>query len=348
MQRKRAVVLNDTSWEHHHGCAKVMANLRDGLASSGIDIASSFPVGKDWRKDKRICADISSCDILVVNGEGTIHDDTAMAQSLVASGEFATKWGVPAILINSTWHSNSLELAEKARFFKNIYVRESRSQAELAKNGVKSAVVPDLTFMSCKESLSDELREGVIVTDSVYNDISEKLYCTSKNHNDIDFIPLLAPFKIRETSGKFIEKYIKYKIYGLVSEQLEALGLVRQHYISMRYVLPSVEDILNAFLSHKLVVCARFHGLCFALQTLTPFVAIGSNSHKVEGILEDVGLAEGGILTADEIDLDFMEFMSNKGFTSQEIQLICSYNSEAKIKIKEMFSAIASIASESE
>ena len=51
-----------------------------------------------------------------------------------------------------------------------------------------------------------------------------------------------------------------------------------------------VDDFMALLSSSELVVTGRFHVVCLCLITGTPFLAVASNSHKVEGMLEDAGL----------------------------------------------------------
>ncbi|MBW6511801.1 MAG: polysaccharide pyruvyl transferase family protein [Desulfuromonadaceae bacterium] len=340
---KQAVIINDTSWENHHGCRRVMENLYLGLNNAGISVLSAYPVGRDWRKNIAFCEDICRSDLVIVNGEGTVHHDLPMAWSLVSAGAFAAKHSVPSVLLNATWYANSSELAVSARSFNRIYVRESRSQAELACNGVKSTVVPDLTFMSPCDGDATVQRSGLAVTDSVYADLSEQLYRFTLDNKQVEFLPLLAPYRIREWSVKAVRKAVSYKLYGLFGQLLEPFGGVRQHYISMRYVRCSVSDFIQAVSHCKLLVNARFHGLCFALQTKTPFLALSSNSHKVEALLEDVGVGLDRFVSEATISLEDCRERAETGFSLKEVDAIEKYNLEAKSKIANMFSEIASI-----
>ncbi len=54
------------------------------------------------------------------------------------------------------------------------------------------------------------------------------------------------------------------------------------------------------------IVTGRYHAICFAINSMTPFIAISSNSHKIEGLMEDIGLNNRIIKKEDIVVLVFM------------------------------------------
>ena len=80
---KTAVVLNDTSQRHHHGCSRVMRNLTQGVAGQGIAVIGTSLAHGDWRRDAAFLAALARADVLVINGEGTIHDGAPAARRLL-------------------------------------------------------------------------------------------------------------------------------------------------------------------------------------------------------------------------------------------------------------------------
>lgn len=48
----------------------------------------------------------------------------------------------------------------------------------------------------------------------------------------------------------------------------------------------------------ELVVTGRFHGVCLAIPARRPFLALASNTHKVEGLLADAQPSPAGRLLA--------------------------------------------------
>ena len=79
--------------------------------------------------------------------------------------------------------------------------------------------------------------------------------------------------------------------------------------------------------------------MCFALQTLTPFyfIKLAVNSHKSEGLLNDIGL-KNRIIHFKELN-----GKSFKDFKKNEIKLIKKYIYNSNFKINKMFKEISKL-----
>ena len=92
--------------------------------------------------------------------------------------------------------------------------------------------------------------------------------------------------------------------------------------------------------SSKGVITGRYHGLCISIMAETPFLILSSNSHKVEAILEDIGLGLDRIITQKDID-DDMNLLPPE-FNEWELRSIRDYLKKAGHEIDEMFNEIFS------
>jgi hypothetical protein len=141
----RAIIFNDTS-RFHHGCAAVMRTLHREAAAAGLEIVESV-YGNTWMLSRSYPvwrdASMAEADIIVVNGEGTMHDDARLA--IFYLDEVIRKRGQRKVaLVNSLWQRMSPRYAEVLAEADLVAVREPLSQAEL---GLPSAaVMPDLSF----------------------------------------------------------------------------------------------------------------------------------------------------------------------------------------------------------
>ncbi len=61
----KCVILNDTSTRYHHGCIRVMEQLKSGLVDRGITIAACAPARHDWENDPKLIEHIRRCDLVV-------------------------------------------------------------------------------------------------------------------------------------------------------------------------------------------------------------------------------------------------------------------------------------------
>jgi polysaccharide pyruvyl transferase WcaK-like protein len=336
---RTAVILNDTSYESHHGCETVVNNIIHLLNQNGIKTIDTNPVGLNWLENKSFLDSMSKSDIVIVNGEGTLHHSQPRAKALVTIAKYVKdKLNIPIVLINATYQDNGKEIAELIKYFDLIFVRETLSLKDLKQYNIKSEVVPDMTFYS-KYDLSDKNHCDVIgVTDSVYIDLSEKLYNYSLK-NGYSYLPALTNPKFRMDSIKNILRYAKYNIYKNIKFILKKLGYKLNHQsIRMFYYIDGYSNYIQKIADLKFLVVARYHSLCFSLKTLTPFVAIKSNSHKIEGMLEDIGIGNNRLISENEL-----ENIEIKEFSSEEQMKIKIYIETAPLKIENMFKQIRNL-----
>ena len=88
--------------------------------------------------------------------------------------------------------------------------------------------------------------------------------------------------------------------------------------------------------SLELYITGRFHGACLAAMTKTPFLALYSNSHKMEGILKDMDCSELLINSVDETKI-------KKELALKSISKAHKYALEAKQKVEKLFQRIAKL-----
>jgi len=86
-------------------------------------------------------------DILIMNGEGSMHHDSVAYVKKMAQMREAVDAGKQVFLVNSVWQENSNVDLDLLRQLDKIYVREVSSRNELLeKHGIESTLYPDLSF----------------------------------------------------------------------------------------------------------------------------------------------------------------------------------------------------------
>lgn len=141
----KAIVFNNTS-RFHMGCGAVMRCLHSEINAAGIEIlesvygntlwhSSTFPVFSHdaW----------SSADLIIVNGEGTMHDDSRMAVFLLED-ILAQRGGKKAALVNSLWQNMSSRYTKLLTSLDLVVFRDYLSQQSAGISG--SVVMPDLSY----------------------------------------------------------------------------------------------------------------------------------------------------------------------------------------------------------
>lgn len=283
----QAIIFNDTRPAIHFGCERVMDNLLLLLQQSNIEpihLHSTFDFWENqthWVKEK-----IQACDIVIVNGEGSIHHANAKAASLSSIGPLAKSLGKPAILLNATLYQNNQDIYKNIAVYDAVYVRDAYSASEFAAYGGTARYAPDLTF---------------------FTDIS-----SSKNFEDTgcatDTLQILVGESVlKNTTSQLTQLAQKnnYQQLHIHHDNTPKLSIDR-HWDSMR--------------SADLIITGRFHTVCFCINMGIPFVALESNTNKISNLLNDCFQSTRRLLTHTQIaDTDWQAFAIWTAFEKKSI-----------------------------
>lgn len=343
------MVFNDTVNELHHGCSRVMNNIYQLVNNYGYQIKSVY-VNSDWTLSEKIKSDIIGAKLIIVNGEGTIHHNAFFAIKLLEVSKFAKFYRKKIFLINATIQEMTLpNVFSLLSNFDRIYVRESLSYEYLLSLGIESVVVPDMTFYSSVED-KKVTAKGVAVTCSVYEEYSynlgilaEKLqaeYCAINYRG----IPRFNLLKLNDVNvlKSFIQRCLRHlKSIDLVLNKL----IFRRNFNRLFNRIPVVvfNDHISyqEYLSNKeLMVCGRFHAMCMSISCFTPVVTLESNSYKVSGVINDIGLDKKRIISISELNQITEDFRYN--YSDNEVEAIQNYTEKATKLIDAMFNDIFS------
>jgi polysaccharide pyruvyl transferase WcaK-like protein len=319
MGMKRVAVFNDTSGGRHFGCVAVMTNLVTLLRRNNMDPQFFWPVGVDWRLHKeKIVKHLDEVDAIIVNGEGTIHNDMTRtrAASLLELGKFCRhELNKPCFLVNATLHNISEEGVSLLSEFDQIFVRDSNSETFLRTRGISTVRTFDLSLFGLigknykpHKGTMDSTPLKILFTGSVVSatdvelkDLSLKLAGT--------FQDVTAPIKMPQ---KIINK-IRRLLHISNSEGRKTLRYKNDH-----------EQWLEKITSYDLLVCGRFHAATLCTGTFTPFVALESNTPKVSCFLNDVFGNMNRLFSTAQI-AEAVRKKENLNFTQEETQSIIAY-----------------------
>lgn len=260
------VVANDTSMQHV-GCQAVMQTLRGMLQDAGCDIIHSQSVRDPWEEDPAFKAAAAKAAAIVVNGEGSIHRSNPRAQQLARLGPYARSLGIPSVLLNATLALNKAPLYKDLKQFSMISLRDRASVAEAKKFGVTEAeYCPDFSLHKDLYMPSQSRPPGtglrVAATDTVVKTVAAQLA------------------SLREARG-IAESRMKWSREG---------------------VHLTIEGYAQSLRELDILISGRFHAVCFAINTRTPFIAIESNTPKITSLLKDVFGSARRVLTFEQIE----------------------------------------------
>lgn len=315
-------LLNDTSTRYHHGCARVMRLLTEGLTARGATIVARSPARHDWAADDAFLAQLAKADIIVINGEGTLHHGAEAGARLLSIADHPVAQGKRLVLLNALYDENPDEWAGWLGRFDLISARDSSSASQLSDAvGRDIQWVPDLS-LSQPAPQPKIARHGVIFGDSVRMNRRQELAKASRRFADVSFVPTKT-LRQRIWRLPVIGALAKAPLYCLYNGVLQA---------PPEFQMPIDEaGYLHRLSQTELHVTGRFHAVCLSLLTQTPFLALSSTSGKIEKLLTDLGLGTERIVNAQALMTGSNDAAAYQ-FTPQEVEKIQTALAKARTK----------------
>jgi hypothetical protein len=334
--RKCAVLINDTSSANHHGCRRVVATIRSSLAIRGIDIVASSPIGAAWGKDAALEAALRSAHLLVVNGEGTLHHGAPEGERLLQAVDHAAALGKPVALINTIYQDNPSDWARRAKSIALMSTRDRRSWIAAREAGFMADYAPDLSLFDSHDTPETPSRLYVAYGDSVFRDVTQELLRAYRRAEGRKlYLPIRTAVKHASTSRPLtLSQRLDNFRYGLAVRS--------KMFPRLDYCLPRTADEYMASLSMaELYITGRYHAVCFALMTRTPFRAIASNTYKIETLLEEAGLNPARMTTS--IDVLAASPPYEWQFSPEERGNVEAFLADARREIDHLFNRVAAL-----
>lgn len=313
MQQAKAFLLNDTSITGHPGCLSVMEVIRKNMAQRSVPVVGSWPVGLDWNYGLQTNRKFKAASFFIVNGEGTLHNSKTRSKArklLDLARLIKSSTGKPIFLVNATIENIEDEDMKKLHYFDRIFVRDSQSRSYLKANGIKADLVPDLSLSA---EFNGSSKTGMpVVTDSVVHSTTAVL----KNYSErahARFLPM-RPSKLRS--------YLQWFLNSPAPAQ-------------------NASNFYAALAGADWVVSGRFHATLFCVLAGAPFLAVESNTKKIQSTLLDI------FGNADRmIGIDDLKKFDRKvpPLTREELQRAEKYIENARSLHRGMFDQIVAAA----
>jgi exopolysaccharide biosynthesis predicted pyruvyltransferase EpsI len=119
---KHNILLINNTEKYHSGCKAVINFYRHEFIDHNLTIANNL--------DK---IDLQNYDLVVANGEGTMHDDNDKVYKIMEILEQAKKHNNKTMLVNTVWQNNSAKLTKMLKNVDYVSVRETKSKKEILK-----------------------------------------------------------------------------------------------------------------------------------------------------------------------------------------------------------------------
>jgi len=330
---RTALVLNFTGNTYHFGCYGTSYELYERLLEKGYYVnymtvrathgLPLSPVNGETFMDPKFANDymvsnspltlsMEEADIIVVNGEGTLHRISKGSLSLLYQIFFATRvLKKDVYLVNhSCYPSGGLEVNSGIENFyreviqgvKGIAARESHSKSFYDRMGLKSHQSFDSLPLYFK-------RLGLLDKPRPNNKDKTVLLCGGIHYNEEKLVQTSSVLKQLGLKAKFLlggkahlareeeAIYQRFKAEGL------SVSLVKA---------TSIEEWANEILSASLLISGRFHYTIAAMALLTPCISFPSNTPKVQGLYDLFDL-EGYLDWSDEAFSEKISGLVSKG-----------------------------------
>lgn len=285
---KKAILLNSTTSSNHLGCYLTSLGLRRLLIQANIDVVFECDVNQADLEFAKEVLDLDPDFLVVVNGEGTFHDDQPYAVRLIG---FLDGLSNSKLLLNSQFKNMSKRYIEKLKSFDLVQVRTKTDHKYVLESGLFGAVYcPDMLFYSGVTNMSYDFASSglVVMTDSHVKSETVSLFSAylgikeAAKWLNFHFYPAGSPSRpsqIKVILAKVIAatNIVSYAHKGYaVLNRTNASGLVRE------------------FASSRGVVTGRYHGACLAIALRKPFLYGRTNTSKIIDLCMDFGV--GGAL----------------------------------------------------
>jgi hypothetical protein len=260
-----------------------------GLEEAGVEVAARSPARADWARDARFVEALERAQVVVINGEGTLHDGAPMGARLLAVLDHPAARGKPVALVNALWERNPPEWDGWLRRLALAAARDSGS-AEAMRAGGAAGVrwLPDLSLSAPGEVLAGA-RGGLVVGDSVRFE-ARRVLARAAQRLGADYVPT-------KTLGGAV-----WRVGAARRVLWRAYNGVWGGPVPGFEMMPDEGSYLARIARAEGHVTGRFHAVCLSMLTGTPVLALASRTSKIERLFRDAGLGDGRLLSAEALE----------------------------------------------
>jgi hypothetical protein len=333
----RAVILNDTRGDNHFGCFRVMRIIEENLANRGITVCARSLVRNEWEKDRSFLSAMTASDLIVINGEGTLHHGAKAGERLLKVVTHSARGNKPVVLINALYQENPASWGKYLEKMALVSTRDSWS-AESVRQQIGGHVdfVPDLSLAEGLLMASPDKRDLLMIGDSVSRERSKELLAIAASYPDARFLPITTTIK---ASKPHLPQPLRAMREAYI--QLHSLDFGRRYGNTL--FNKTEDEFINDLKRAYLHVTGRFHSICFCLFTQTPFLALDSNSWKIEALLNDLKLGKNRLATLSDLH-ERLSDPGNQAYSDAELEKIEAGLTGCKLKAGQLFDKVRDIA----
>lgn len=323
LDKKCALLLNFTANTYHWGCYGTSLELYETLIEKGYyinyisvtDIQNISPspesindfddiefANKFYKNNRSILTSAKDADVIISNGEGTLHGLEKPVLNLLYLMYSTRKYfNKPVFLINSSCYPtdgdppsepSSTLYGGVLRALNRVVVREARSAEILRDLGVKTKQGFDclprfIARRACRQSDANNgpllLSGGVVMTGESAFTIASVISRSMKPGQTI--------------------RYLSGAKNALAPEDMGHAARMREAIPAMEIIVAnSMSEWLDQINQASCLISGRFHHTLAAVALNTPIIAFPSNTPKITAICDMLGLSSPISYDAENFD----------------------------------------------
>jgi len=318
----KAILFNDTSAWYHWGCTGTSTALKEQIQKLGFAL-ESIPINTTYglqdvppfeefdsverfdrftQANETVCKQIQNNEIVLITGEGTIHDLRLGPRALLYLAHISKKFLHKHVeIINHSAYPKDDPL------FVNNFLHNCPNQKGLESDLLEAellykTVYNELDFIAIREQISQSAMDAIDVSSTLSFDCLPLYIRDHYDHPkqvDEKTVVIAGSVAFSESGVEQLCLYMEhlhergYTLKVLTGAAAfparddEAFVQCLQSYAKVpfhRVTASSMEEWLNTINQAKFLVSGRFHHSIAAFCLNTPFIALNSNTHKVHAI----------------------------------------------------------------
>lgn len=371
----KVTLFNDTSAWYHWGCTGTSTALKETMQKLGFEIEAfpiqatysllevpnfenfdSFESFDSFRKaNPEILKKIQNNDLVVITGEGTIHDLRSGPRALLYLAHISKRFLNKHVeIINHSAYPKDDPLLN-VNFLNDFLINEEKEEGSPCRAQlIYKTIYNELDFIAIREPISYEVMARIGVSSTLSFDCLPLYirdhYCNPKKEPQKNVV-VAGSVAFTETGAEKLCRYLEnlnkrgYEI-KLLAGALAFPSCDDEAFIQFMklnsnaplnvVIASSMEEWLDTINNASFLVSGRFHHTIAAFCLQTPFIALNSNTFKLHAIcsmfgkehpllFSDPHLLENLLLRTETI---FKEPFQNNEDKINEICLLAEKNFE--------------------
>jgi hypothetical protein len=269
---------------------------------------------------------LRAAQVVVINGEGTLHDGAPLGARLLSVLDHPAAAGKPVALVNALWERNPAEWAGWLGRLALAAARDSGSAEAMRVGGALGVRwLPDLS-LSAPSEVAGELRSGLVVGDSVRME-SRRVLARAAQRLGGAYVPT-------KTLGASVWRV------GLARRALwRTYNGVWSGPVPEFEMMPDEGSYLRRIARAEGHVTGRFHAVCLSMLTGTPVLALASTTSKIERLFRDAGLGPDRLLSPEALERLTAE-EARRPWSDQEREAIGEFLAMGQREARRLFADI--------